>query len=180
MGPLRPLVPLAVALVAASSLAGCALQNAAAPAPQEAAIRTDQPSYVLERRPSGWEVEIGFEYTNRTDRTISLLNCRGAFGFELQKWEGGAWVTAWVPALPLCLSPPIEIAPGATFPRTLAIFAGHPESNVHPQFRVDDPEGSYRIVVTSAFWDYDHDGPPWGTPVPLEHRASNTFELRTP
>jgi hypothetical protein len=184
----RFLLPLPlVALMGACSLEGAMSPSPDAGAhetpgpgqPGETAIRTDSSRYTLERRPTGWQADIAIEYTNPTDATISLLNCNGAFSLRLEKYDAGEWVTAWQPALPMCLSPPIEIGPGETFSRTLEVFGADPHSQVFPQFQVEEIDGTYRLVIDSAYHEYDHDGPPWGVAVPLEHRVSNTFELRT-
>lgn len=165
--------------VAALLMAGCALEGVTAPPPVgDAAVATSASSYTLQGTQGGWAGEIDFAFTNVTGQTISLLNCRGGFGVRLEKREGGEWVPAWHPVLLQCLSPPIELRPGETHHHTLHVFAGRPGSNRYPQFEVDRIDGTYRLVVGSAYWDYDHDGPPWGEPVPLEHRVSNTFEIR--
>jgi hypothetical protein len=43
---------------------------------------------------------------------------------------------------------------------TLHVFGAHADANMIPRFEVDSIPGTYRIVITSAYWD--HDGPPWG------------------
>lgn len=172
-----------IPLIFTVALASCALELepelSSAPDPDSAPILTERTSYTLERSASGWEGEIGFEYTNPTDRTISLLNCNEQFGLLLEIWQDDDWVTAWGPALPECLSPPIDIPPGESYATTLRVFGGFPRNNVYPKFRVEPIDGDYRIVITSAYWDYDHDGPSWGEEPSLEHRVSNTFELRS-
>lgn len=87
-------------------------------------------------------------------------------------------MSAWSPVLLECLSPPIEIAPGASLNDEVDISAGKRGSNMYPQFMVDDIEGVYRLVIGSAYWSYDHNGPPWGEPVPVPDRVSNSFEIR--
>jgi len=176
----------ATLLVVTPLLAACALQAPTgpepfdAPDPGDAPIVTDRASYTLQRGSHGWQGEIAFEYSNATDRTISILNCNGSFALRLEKLEAGAWVSAWGPAIPSCLSPPIEIAPGDGYATTISVFGGFRNSNHYPQFQVDEIDGTYRLVIESAYWNYDHNGPPWGEQVPLEHRVSHTFEIRTP
>jgi len=181
--------PSSLSLVALGALllSGCAFEaptspdpvGATTPDPDGAPIVTDLASYTLERGSHGWEGEISFEYTNRTDGTISILNCNESFSLRLEKLEDGDWISAWGPAIPECLSPPIEIEPGASYVRTLPVFGGFPGSNVYPQFQVEEIDGTYRLVIESAYWNYDHDGPPWGEQLPVEERASHTFEIRT-
>ena len=70
------------------------------------------------------------------------------------------------------------MGPASSLPDEVEILAGRPGSNLHPQFAVDEIDGMYRLVVESAYWNYDHDGPPWGETLPLEYRASEPFEIR--
>jgi hypothetical protein len=173
----------AVALPLLLASAGCS-SGAGVTAPSllvegdEPAIVMAESVLVLEGDEWGWRGEIGYTFRNRTERTISLLNCNGGYGLQLERWDGAEWVVAWSPALLMCLSAPIELAPGETLSRTLGVFGGRPDSNMHPRFAVSEIEGTYRLVITAALWDYDHDGPPWGTPVPVEHRSSGPFEVR--
>lgn len=90
---------------------------------------------------------------------------------------GGDWVHAWGAVVDLCLSPPIEIGPGATYTDTLEVFAGHPDGDTRPRFAVDDVEGVYRLVWTPVH-DYEQDRPGFGDALPLEDRVSNRFRLR--
>jgi hypothetical protein len=179
----RPFIALIIVL---PLLAACALQAPTGPGPAEALdpgdtpIVTDRTSYTLQRGSHGWETEIVFEYTNATERTISLLNCNGSFALRLEKLDAGEWVSAWGPPIPMCLSRPIEIARGDRYATTLSVFGGFPGTNTYPQFQVEPVDGTYRLVIESAYWGYDHDGPPWGEQVPLEERVSHTFEIRTP
>jgi hypothetical protein len=156
------------AILGVAFLTACALQAPTAPGPAEApdpgdaVVVTDRSSYTLQRGSHGWQGEIAFEYTNATDRTISILNCRETFGLRLEKLEAGEWIAAWNPVVLMCLSRPIEIKPGATYRNTLDVFGGFQGSNHHPQFQVDEIDGTYRLVIESAYWNYDHDGPQWG------------------
>jgi hypothetical protein len=143
----------------------------------DAAVVPDAPELVLVRSDGGLSGRLGFTYVNRTGRTISLLNCRGTFGHVLEKWDGAAWVKAWGPALLGCLDRPIVIGAGGAHRFTLDVWAGEPGTSSWPQFVVDPIEGDYRLVITAAYWSYDHDGPPFGEPPPLEHRSSSKFAV---
>lgn len=145
----------------------------------EASVRTGASIYHLARTTHGWEGEIDFEFTNVTDRLVSLSNCNGLYGVILEKWQGSDWKGAWSPIHPRCQSSPIELHPGQTRHDTIGVFGGFPESNGVPQFEVDEIDGIYRLVIVAAFWAYDHDGPTRGELIPLERRASNAFEIRT-
>ena len=176
------LLPVAVVI---ATLVACARDGSSA-TPLAALLSGDSPSiatdaerYTLERTSTGWSGRIGYRFTNSTDRTVSLLNCRGGYALELQKRQGDTWVTAWSPVLLQCLSPPLRIQPGGSLPGILEIQAGRTGSNYYPQFSSDDIDGIYRLVIVSAYWNYDHNGPPWGEPIPVSHRASDPFEIRT-
>jgi hypothetical protein len=175
-------LPAALGLVL---LAGCGLHDSdhavlEAPPPGDAsAILSEQDAYVLQPTGDGWESTLRFSYRNESDATISLLNCRGGFALQLEKWQDDSWVPAWSPVVLGCLSAPIEIPPGETHEFDVGVFGGYPDGNVHPRFEVDQLDGYYRLVVTSAFWNYDAASPGWGDEVPLRYRVSNAFVLTT-
>jgi hypothetical protein len=178
MMPRLPACFLAFAVVHSSA---CDPSGVLGPGPNSggAPVEMSASRYILTTTEVGWRGELGFTFHNVTDRTISLLNCRGGFGLRLEKWDDGRWIPAWHPVLLGCLSPPIEIGPEESHEHTLHLFSGRPGSNHYPQFSVDPIDGIYRLVILEAFWDYDHDGPPWGEPPPLEARVSDRFEIST-
>ncbi|MQA90420.1 MAG: hypothetical protein GEU90_09310 [Gemmatimonas sp.] len=135
--------------------------------------------YVLANGLNGWQGELDFTFRNDTDRLISLLNCNGTFALRLEKWENGTWVPAWSPILPECLSLPIEVPPGENYQHQLHVFSRRPGSNTHPQFYVDPIDGTYRLVILAAFWDYHDYDSTWGEEPPLEYRVSAPFEIST-
>ncbi len=149
------------------------------PRPPDAAspIRTDRAEYTARRVADGVEVEIPFTYTNRTGRTVYVVNCNGIAPPGLQKRVDGEWMRAWSAAVPLCLSPPIVIGAGRTYTDTLRVFAGTPSSGVAPVLEVEEVEGVYRLVWENVVHDYDDARPGFGEPLPLEARISNPFRL---
>lgn len=172
-----------VALAGAASLAlfGCGGEGPTAPfSHEDAPVVMGSELFVLEAGTVGWSGNLAFEYRNRTDRTISLLNCRGNFALRLEKWTGREWVLGWAPVLQSCLSHPIEIPPGESHAHELHVFGGFPDRSIYPKFSVDEISGDYRLVITSAYWDYDPDGPEWGELVPLGERVSAPFRLWAP
>lgn len=180
---MSPLFRTSTITIAAAVLASCT-QEITPPQPfspsfEHSPVVTGASRYTLERTSSGWRGKIAYAFANTSDRRVSLLNCRGDYGVRLQKRVGDAWVDAWSSVVRGCLSPPLELAPGETLQDEIDIFAGRPGSNVYPQFSVSPIEGEYRLVIGSAYWNYDHDGPPWGDLLPIELRASDVFELRT-
>ena len=137
----------------------------------EPLIQTDSPEYRLQPYGAGWRVQIPYTFTNRTGRTVYLANCNGGFGLHLDRDDNGTWRTAWSPVLLLCLSPPIVIGRHARFTDTLCVQGARPGTDVRPEFDLDDPSGTYRIVWDAA---YSSSGPD----IPLEARISNRFVLR--
>lgn len=142
-------------------------------------IRTDRSEYAVSRTAQSLETTIRFEYSNRTGAAVYLPNCRGIHPVVLEKRVGDEWVTAFVPVIPLCASPPVVVRPGETFLYTLRVSAGLPGSHVSPKLRVDDLEGTYRLAgVVLRTWEPDGEKPEWGDPLPRELRVSNDFTLR--
>ena len=146
---------------------------------EDAPVLMSASEYVLEAGSRGWRGELEFTYQNVTNRTISLLNCRGGFAYRLEKWTEEGWITAWAPVLLMCLSPPIRIAPGGEHEHVAGIFGGYPGGNTYPRFSVDEVDGIYRVVIDGAYWNYDHDGPSWGNLPPEPYRVSAPFRIRT-
>ena len=170
-----PLLFAAVALLAACQ--GDITQSALLAVVDHPMVAMGEDAYTLEQWSGGVSTRLDIIVENSSPETISLLNCNGAYGVVLERRVGTDWVTAWAPVLPLCLGKPIEIPPGGLLQDTIKVFAGRRGSMTHPQFAMDQLEGTYRMVVTSAYWHYDHDGPPWGDAVPSRVMTSNPFRL---
>lgn len=184
----RALPPRLLVLALAAAFTGCGngvhplspfFSEEGLEGPEGLGVSMDAGVYFLEAGTRGWHGELEFSITNVTDRTISLLNCNGAFGLRLERWSGGEWEYAWGPILPRCLSPPISLEPDESRDSGLFVFGGYPGGNSYPRFRVETVDGIYRLVVTSGYWDYRHDGPSWGEEVPRGYLTSGPFELRT-
>lgn len=140
-------------------------------------VATGDDAYTLEEWGGGTFTHLDVTIENASPETISLLNCNGAYGVVLEKRVGRRWVQTWAPFLPGCLSRPIEILPGGMLRDTIRVFAGARGGPTYPQFATDQVEGTYRLVVVSAYWHYDGDGPPWGAAVPRRAMTSNAFRL---
>ncbi|UCC47343.1 MAG: hypothetical protein JSV41_07460 [Gemmatimonadota bacterium] len=63
---------------------------------------------------------------------------------------------------------------------TLHVWGALPGHNAGPEFKSDDVEGVYRIVMHRVVFNYDEDQTGFGDPVPLEYRVSNHFVLDDP
>ena len=142
-------------------------------------IQTDARSYELTVGPDWYSVNVPYTFDNRTGGAVYLVNCQGGFRQNLQRWDGKQWVDAWSPVLLACLSEPIVIAAGASFADALAVWGGAPSSNFSPRFEPEYPSGTYRVVWHDALSTYQ-DRVPFGEPIPLDARVSNTFELHFP
>ncbi len=141
-------------------------------------VRTDREEYRVERIENAFRVDLLLTLRNHGDVAVFTGNCGGVMDLELRKWEGGAWVPAWRPYLPLCLSIPLEIRPGGSHRHRLGIVAYLPESGLGPGLEVAGIEGTYAIVVNTLFTSAA-DAPDRGdTRLPLAKRTSNAFELR--
>ena len=90
-------------ILAAASLSACS-QEFLGLGGQEARFRPDSPSYTLQTTTNGLRVDIPFAYTNRTGRTLYVVNCNRIVPPVLEKLVDDEWVVAWGAAVPQCLS----------------------------------------------------------------------------
>lgn len=146
-----------------------------------ALVQTDSLIYRLEREWAGLRTTIRFSFTNPLPDTVYMVNCNGVVSGQLEKRsDGGQWIAMWSPVLPACLSPPVVIAPGATYEGTLPVWGALPGTNAAPQFNSSEVEGVYRMVWGSLVLHYDDSRQGFGDPVPLSVRISNAFVLDDP
>jgi hypothetical protein len=143
-------------------------------------IETDTTFYVLRKNGVGLATEIPIRFQNQTTETLHIVNCNGLLTPVLEKQVGDGWETFWSPVLPACWSLPILMAPGVVHVDTLRVWGALPGHDAGPQFKSDDVEGVFRIVLYNVFFNYH--GFPSGFPdlVPLEYRVSNLFFLDDP
>lgn len=158
-------------LLTTGLLAGCAQHLDLGPLPDSAPVAVDSNLYVLTQTSHGWETTIGFTFTNVSDREIEIENCQGAYFVNLEAQVNGAWETAWSPVIPLCLSAPIVLAPGATHEKDLLVTAGEPGSNTYPQFEIEDLNRPFRINLVAASWQNQET-------VPEQYRISAPFLIK--
>ena len=142
----------------------------------EALLQTDSLSYTVRADPDGYRVDIGAMFTNGTGASVYFANCNSLIVPSLEKLEGGEWVPAWYPVLPLCLSVPVEVPPGDTYDMDVQVFGGFPGNNQYPKFRVSDVEGIYRLVLHEAYSYYEMDGES-NESLSERWRISNRFRL---
>lgn len=143
-----------------------------------APIETSRSVYTATIEDGTVVLDIPHTFTNGTDDTVYIVNCRESFAIKLQKRVGGAWVDAVGLVIPQCLSPVIEVAEGESYSHTLQIRAGLPSSDMEPRFEVDRVDGVYRIVWIDVLESYNSGTYPFGEQIPLEQRVSNSFEIR--
>ena len=142
-----------------------------------APIRTDAASYRLVWDDRGWSATIPFEFTNPAADTLYAVNCNGAIAVALERKEGTAWSTFWVPMMNACLSPPVVIPPGQLHRDTVELWGAPPGGNMGPEFRSADVEGTYRLIWTNLVSHYDDRAAGFGDTVPAAYRHSNDFQL---
>jgi hypothetical protein len=143
-----------------------------------APIQTDTTFYTLREDWEGLATEIALRWENQAEDTLYITVC---FNFvpTLEKKVDGAWEEYWNPGSLACSGPPIVIEPGAVLVDTVHVWGALPGDDVWPQFKSDDVEGVYRIVIHSVFWQTE-DWQGVGDQVPLRYRVSNPFVLDDP
>ena len=140
-----------------------ALTAAACVAAATAPIATDRERYVFRDGPYGPEVTIVTRFTAPRDGDVFIVNCNGAMTTGLQRFEQGKWVNVWVAETNGCLSAPIVVRAGQERTETMTVIS-RPHQPVAP--------GAYRVVWHNVLTSFDRDARPFGSDLPVEHRAS--------
>lgn len=145
-----------------------------------ALFQTSSLSYTLAGDEHGWSGQIAYAFTNRTQDSVSFVNCHGDTQLEIEKFDGGRWRTVWAPAMPLCLSPPRVVAPGESLMDTVSVQAAYPGQDWHPSATAEQLTGVHRIVWRDVVHGYrmpSEAASSFGTRLPLSQRVSNPFRL---
>jgi hypothetical protein len=150
---------------------------AAPPRDITALFQTDSLSYTLNDNLWGWDLPIDVQFTNTTATTVYFVNCNDQTALHLERSVDGQWRPVWSPILPLCLGPPITVAPSEVRSLRVWVNAGYPDNNVAPKFAGSDIAGVYRIVWHQALSTYDAKRTPFGDTLAFEYRVSNRFAL---
>lgn len=127
-------------------------------------------SYVVGTIEGGPGVMIDHRFTNATGATVYLANCNGAFSVTLESEAGGEWTGVYSPPIPACLSPPLEIGPGASHEGTLIVPVGPSQPGVGVQ------PGRHRLVWGGLHTSWNLTGP-MGELIPAAQRTSEPFEI---
>src|SRR5690606_5694753 len=133
-------------LALAVLVAGCASVLEPPERDEDRPLQTDRLTYEIRRENDELRAEIPFTYTNRTGKTVFVVNCQGYAPPVLERLVGGEWRPAWAAVTMSCLSPPIVIEPGETYKETLVVYAAEPGTRKAPTFEVAEIEGIYRLV----------------------------------
>lgn len=141
-------------------------------------FQTDTLTVTLVSTTEGLTGDIAYSFANHTAQPVYIVNCNGATDLRLEKQVNAQWVTAWGPAVPACLSPPIIVQPEHTYRDVVEVFSGHPTNNLYPKFSVDDVPGVYRLVWRDVLHTFDPNTYPFGEALPLDKRISNMFYLQ--
>lgn len=163
------------AVVALGSIA-CGDDPLGVPRDTAASIQTDELEYDLNRRGLFLEGAIDYAYENTTAAPLYIQNCGGAYNLVLQQFRDDAWHDVWGPPTPDCISPALEIAPGASLSDRLVISAGSPRCECGG-FATPEIDGIYRIVVLDTFDSVGPDGFATGQLVAVDLRTSNRFVI---
>ena len=122
-------------------------------------------------------VEIPYTYTNPTDRSIYIVQCRVPPAFVQRLSESGTWELFWGISLS-CLSEPTVIEPSDSFSSILQFRAAeYGVGGLSPSFSMSDLNGTYRIVFLNVVHSDNPNQYPNGSPLPEGERVSNPFEM---
>jgi hypothetical protein len=162
-------VALLASVLIAGAESGCS--NATSdPTPKSVPdFQTDSTSYTLVGN-GYYQANVGVTFTNRNAESVTFENCGGETALHLEKFSGGAWISAFAPLVHACLSPPIIVAVNGQHSMSFSLVSGLPETNTAPKFSVPEIPGTYRVV-------WDDESTAAGGSVSLDHRISNTFTL---
>jgi hypothetical protein len=139
-------------------------------------FRTSRLHYDFRRVAGGIEVYIPYVYRNVTGDSVYFHNCNEIIVPSLERQTGGTWSSVWTGASPTCMSRPVVVPPDGERMDTVHVLS---QPDMHPQLRVDDLDGTYRLVWHGVVHSY-HNEPPLGTPLPQDERTSNQFTLSAP
>src|SRR4051812_28507541 len=109
-------------LAVAVPLSGCTESLSPAPASGQL-LRTGGAAYTLAPTTYGWQVDIPYEFENRTGGAVYLANCGGFVPPDLERKVDGQWRTEWGAVEDSCGSPPVVIQAGEVFRDTLQVTA---------------------------------------------------------
>lgn len=179
-----------LSVLTAACLAGaCARDVSTSDGDAGAAIRTDRLEYAARPVAGGVAFDVPFTYTNRSADSVFLVNCqigirvgeqvvrRVALAMELEKRSGGAWKPVWGAITDLCLSPPVWVAPGASYTDTLRVFGGRPGGHAGPELEVAEVAGEYRLAWPQLRRASPSRRYPDGDTLPAASRTSNAFTV---
>lgn len=116
------------------------------PGTDNAAFQTDRNLYTATIEDSGRAIRIDIQATfqNKSASPVFFRGCRPPHTSALEKWVDGSWVPAYAPAIDLCLSPPIQVAPGQKISVPSEIYACFPGNNCFPTIDFL-PSGTFRL-----------------------------------
>ena len=145
----RSLIVSAPVLVLGALCACRAHRTDAAPA-TGVELRTDSAKYTVRLDRSVYRVEVGYAFTNRTGKTLSMNVCHLPSPPVLEKEiAAGRWVGAYTRVELMCLTdPPFRVASGTTH-RGIVGAAGPPRgAKRFDGWTVDSIPGTYRLTWT--------------------------------
>lgn len=114
----------------------------------------------------GWVGTITFTFTNVSNQNVLLTFDLGPHRLE-QKAEDRTWEASPHSsggAIPLASRHEVDfkmVAPGESLEMSYDASGARPESTLGRRWNTQDPGGTYRVVVTSVYWDAGGE-PYWG------------------
>ena len=160
------------------ALGGCVLSGGhAPPVIDKPAVAVERNDYRVLRRRDGLELTIVATFTNQTGDTVVLHPCgqRGP-AVALEKWDDGAWRSAFDPACPdVLLRNAPRLSPGESRTDTVWLFAPL-RPDARPYFSLATVPGRYRVVYGQAHGLWRADGS-LGQLLPKALRVSNAFRI---
>jgi hypothetical protein len=143
-----------------------------------AIFQTDSLEYVLTPTSVSYTATLAITFTNTTAQPVYFEGCGESIFFTMEKLVDDTWVPGWAGVFPLCLSPPLVVAPGGTHVFTLRFFGGKPDCKCFPQFTTPNAGGFYRITYQDVYGSYVSDK--YGNQLPPELRRTNPFRFLVP
>lgn len=131
-------------------------------------LETDSTMYHVRTTEAAHEVTIGATFRNSSTVEVLIPTCHDPHPPELEKLDPDGWVSAYSPAVLLCLGSPERIPPGRTY-RIDYRVSGSRLPNSGPRLEVDSIPGTYRLN-----WHALHTK---SGQLPATHRISNPFQL---
>lgn len=169
-----PRIALAALLVGACAMHDGVLAPSGTLQAGDTWLRTDRPAYSARQEGGVTAIDFELAYTNHLRVPVAVPSCHTPMRPILEKRVDGVWVYAFSPVELMCITPPLVIAPGATYTLRYPLRADRYSLERWPGAAQDGVAGTYRFVWFVATHERGTGG---RTPerLPFEYTVSNTF-----